>query len=59
MNVECSETMRNRYPPGSFLLIKAKVTDRKGSPPFLYSYYGWAYKQLTKAEADRFIAGKR
>jgi hypothetical protein len=55
MNVECSEKMRNRYPPGSFLLIKAKITDREGSPPFLYSYYGWKYELLTKAQVDRTI----
>lgn len=55
MNVERSETMRNRHPPGSFLLIKAKITKREGGPPFLNSYYGWKYELLTKAQVDRII----
>lgn len=55
MKVECSEAMRNRYPPGSYLLIQAKVTDRKGSPPFLYSYYGDSYQKLKKAEVDQIL----
>jgi hypothetical protein len=42
-------------PPGSYLLIKEKVTDREGSPPFLYSYHGWPYKLLNKAEVNQFL----
>lgn len=58
MNVECSEAMRNRYPPGSLLLVKAKVTDREGGAPFLYSHYGWAYRLLTKEEANKIVSPK-
>ncbi len=43
MNGECSEAMRNKYAPRTYLRLKAKLTDRDGGPPFLYSYYGWDY----------------
>lgn len=59
MNVECSESMRNRFPPGTFLLVQAKVTNREGSPPFLYTYHGWKYEVLSKAQVDKLVGSKR
>lgn len=55
MHVECSESMRTSHPVGSFLLVRAKVTDREGSPPFLYSYHGWSYTVLTKEQVKRWL----
>lgn len=53
MNVECSEAMRNKYPPGTYLRLKAKVTNREGGPPFLVPWV--ALRSLVKGssrEAD-------
>lgn len=44
MFVECSKKLSERYPVGTRFRIKAKVTDREGSRPFLYSYFGWPYE---------------
>ena len=41
MIVECSRSMRNRYPVGTRLYIYAKPTDKEGGNPFLYSNYNW------------------
>ena len=43
MNVECSKDMRQRHPVGTKFRIYAKVTDKEGSPPFLYTHYSWPY----------------
>ncbi|WAT83027.1 hypothetical protein [Delftia acidovorans] len=56
MNVECSSKMRDSQPAGSLFLIKAKVTDREGGPPFLYTSFRWAYEVLTPAQAAEFIS---
>lgn len=58
MNVECSGAMRNRYPAGTYIRLKAKVTDREGGPPFLYSYHGWPYEVLTKDQVEKLIRGR-
>ena len=55
MKVECSSKMREKHPIGIKLLIRAKVTNRKGGIPFLYCHYSWTYKVLTDEEADAFI----
>lgn len=46
MFVECSKELVNNYPVGTQFRIKAKTTDREGSRPFLYSYFGWHYEVL-------------
>ena len=38
--VECSVSDRVNYPIGTTFVIKAKLTDRQGTP-FIYSYYSW------------------
>jgi hypothetical protein len=43
MFVECSKELVHNYPVGTKFLIRAKVTDRQGSRPFLYSHYKWPY----------------
>jgi len=48
MRVECTKELSNtsKFPLGSRFKIKAKVTDRQGGTPFLYSSYRWAYERL-------------
>jgi hypothetical protein len=46
MFVECSKSLSRDYDVGTRFRIKAKVTDRLGSRPFLYSYFGWHYDVL-------------
>lgn len=56
MKVECSLKMRNKYPIGSKIKITAKVSNRQGGTPFLYSHYSWDYEILTDEQAKIFIA---
>jgi hypothetical protein len=44
MDVECSRSMRKDYPVGTHFRIYAKVTDREGGKPFLYTSYRWPYE---------------
>jgi len=44
MDVECSRPMRKDHPVGTRFRIYAKVTDREGGKPFLYSSYKWPYE---------------
>jgi hypothetical protein len=46
MFVECAKSLSRDYKVGTRFRIKAKVTDREGSRPFLYSYFGWHYDVL-------------
>ena len=46
MFVECSKELVNNHKVGTRFRIKAKITDREGSRPFLYSYFGWQYEVL-------------
>lgn len=41
MRVECNHDLENDYPVGTKSRIKAKITDRKGGTPFIYSHYSW------------------
>lgn len=45
LRVECSKTLSDltRYPLGTRFVINAKLTDREGGPPFLYSSWRWKY----------------
>ena len=59
MNVECSSKMRDSQPAGTLFSITAKVTDREGGPPFLYTSFRWEYRVVTEAEAIAIIARRR
>ena len=55
MRVECSSKMRKSHPVGTKFRIKAKVTDKEGGKPFLYSSFQWGYEVVSDLEADQFI----
>jgi hypothetical protein len=44
MKTECSAAMRMKHPLGTIFRIKAKITDREGGTPFLYSHHSWKYE---------------
>ena len=58
MKVECSSSMRTEYPVGTKFKVRATITDREGSPPFLYTSYRWPYEVLSDQEADDFIRAR-
>ena len=55
MNVECSSKMRKNHPVGTKFILSAKITDREGGPPFLYSHFNTPYKVLSDNEANEHI----
>jgi hypothetical protein len=55
MHVECSAAMRKGHPPGSYFLIRAKVTDRDDGARFLYTSFRWPYQLLTPEAARQFL----
>lgn len=55
MKVECSNGMRTRYPVGSKLKIRAKITNREGGTDFLYTHYSWPYERVNDEQARDFI----
>lgn len=55
MRVECSSSMRRSHPPGTKFIIQAKITNREGGAPFLYTSFKWPYKVVTEEEAKQFI----
>ena len=59
--VHCSRKLSDPalYPAGTRFLLSAKLTDRKGGPPFLYAYHGDPVTALTSAEAKTFLAAFR
>ena len=59
MAVECSNRMRDEHPLGTIFEIRAKVTDREGSQPFLYTHYSWPYRVVSAAEARGLVRGKK
>lgn len=50
MRVECPKAMKQNYPVGTRFRIRAKLTDREGGPPFLYTSWQWAYDILSSPE---------
>lgn len=58
MPVQCARALRDPalYPPGTRFLVSAKLTDRRGGPPFLYVYHGDPVLVLTAAQAKTFLA---
>jgi hypothetical protein len=59
--VHCARRLSDpaQYPAGTRFLMSAKLTDRKGGPPFLYAYHGDPVVVLTSAEAKQFLAAFR
>jgi hypothetical protein len=57
MRVQCARALLDPalYPVGTRFLIRAKLTDRAGGPPFLYSWHGDPVKVLTAREAATFL----
>jgi hypothetical protein len=55
MRVSCSSKMRDSLGEGAIVLLRAKVTDRQGGTPFLYSPPSSPYKVLSAKEARAFI----
>lgn len=55
LRVECTKRIRRDYPVGSLFLVSAKLTDRQGGTPFLYTNYRDTYERLTPVQAARFI----
>ncbi len=56
--VQCALAMRDPalHPPGTRFLVSAKLTDRRGGPPFLYVYHGDPVTVMTAAQARKFLA---
>lgn len=58
MRVQCARSMRDPalYPAGTRFLVNAKLTDRLGGKPFLYTWHGDPVAVLGKAQAQAFLA---
>ena len=46
MHVECSKVLSYDYPVGTQFRIQAKIVDKIGQRPFVYSHYSWPYEVL-------------
>jgi hypothetical protein len=59
--VHCARRLSDpaQYPAGTRFLLSAKLTDRKGGPPFLYAYHGDPVVLLTNAQAKKFLSAFR
>jgi hypothetical protein len=57
MRVQCARALSDpeRYPAGTRFLIRAKLTDRAGGPPFLYAWHGDPVRVLTAREVRSFL----
>jgi len=47
MHVECSKSLSYSYPVGTRFRLRAKITNKEGGRPFLYSYFGWPYEVIS------------
>jgi hypothetical protein len=56
MRVECSTAMRQKYPVGTKIKIRAQLK-HTGSGPHLYTYFKWTYEVVTDQQANEFIQG--
>ena len=54
MRVECSTSMRNKYPIGSKIKIWAQKK-QTGLSAHLYTHFSWEYKVLTDQEVEVFL----
>ena len=57
MRVQCARALADPalYPAGTRFLIRAKLTDRAGGPPFLYAWHGDAVRVLDARAAAFFL----
>lgn len=57
MRVHCARALADPalYPAGTRFLIRAKLTDRNGGAPFLYSWHGDPVRVLSSREAESFL----
>lgn len=57
MRVQCARALSDPdlYPAGTRFLIRARLTDRAGGPPFLYAWHGDPVRVLTDPEARSFL----
>lgn len=46
MFVQCNKKLSEDYPVGTKFRLKAKITDREGGTPFIYSNYKWEYQVI-------------
>lgn len=47
LRVECSKSMSRDYPVGTRFRIWAKLTDKEGGRPFLYTSWRWKFEVLS------------
>jgi len=61
MRVQCARALSDpaRYPAGTRFLLNAKLTDRLGGEPFLFSWHGDPVQVLSAAQARKFLAAFR
>lgn len=57
LRVECSRSIREKFPEGSLFRLTVKLTDRKGAP-FLYAHYAAPFEHVSIDDARRFISAK-
>lgn len=50
MRVECPRSMKRNYPVGTRFQIKAKLTDREGGTPFLYTSFHWKFDVISRPD---------
>lgn len=55
LNVECSSKMREQYPIGTKIKVRAKITDREGTH-FIYTNYNWAHERMGDNQVQAFIS---
>ena len=58
LNVECSSEMRAKYPIGTLMVVRAKITDREGTV-FLYTHHSWPFRIVSKLEAKKLIGKEK
>jgi hypothetical protein len=46
IHVRCSKSLSSDYKVGTRFRIRAKLTDKEGSKPFLHSHHNWTYEVL-------------
>ncbi|MES2130535.1 MAG: hypothetical protein V4463_24960 [Pseudomonadota bacterium] len=56
--VHCGRPLRD-YPAGTCFLLNAKLTDRLGGEPYLYTWHGDPVVVLDAAAAKKFLAAFR
>lgn len=47
LRVQCSEKMRQDYPPGTVFIVRAQVTDREGVP-YLSTHHDWPFQVVSQ-----------